>query len=143
MGGASVSDTNFIIPNNLQKFNPPFSQYDIDSISVEEFLRYNPAIKEESRNDSMTIDKQFRQEPEHMKPKDNLYTREQIGKMTSAEFAENEAAIMKQLKEIGIPTEYELKNVKLQEKPKSNKIKKDSGKGHWVTINGNHVFIED
>ncbi len=69
-----------------------------------------------------------------------IFTREQIDKMSLEEFSQNESAIMKQLREKGIPTNRELEQ---SSKTKQATKTKSSGKGHWVTINGNHVFIED
>ena len=60
--------------------------------------------------------------------------------MTSEEFLKNEKAIMKQMKEKGIPTNRELEQKRNQTK---SSTAKSTGKGRWVTINGNHVFIED
>ena len=98
LGGASISDTNYILPTQTQYFNHPNG--------------YNSKI----------------------------FTREEIDQMSLEEFSKNEEAIMKQLKDKGIPTNRELeKSVKSKTATKT----KDSGKGHWVTINGNHVFIED
>ena len=98
LGGASISDTNYIIPNRTQVFNHPHGQ---DT---------------------------------------KIFTREQIDKMSLEEFSQNEAAIMKQLKEKGIPTNRELEQ---SSKTKQAAKTKSSGKGHWVTIKGNHVFIEE
>jgi len=67
---------------------------------------------------------------------EQIFTREQIKKMTTDEFLKNEKAIMQQLKEKGIPTNRELEE-------KRKKKTTSSNKGRWVTINGNHVFIED
>lgn len=67
------------------------------------------------------------------------YTREQIGNMTSEEFAQNEKAIMDQWGKIGIPSERDLP----KEKSKNSSNKSDSSGGKWVTINGNHVLIKD
>jgi len=60
-----------------------------------------------------------------------IYTREDIDKMTKKEFKNKEKAIMKQMSEKGVPSKAEA-NAKVE-----------SGDGHWVTINGNHVFIEN
>ena len=60
--------------------------------------------------------------------------------MSLKEFSQNESAIMQQLKEKGIPTNRE---VEQSSKTKQLTKTKTSAKGHWVTINGNHVFIED
>ena len=51
----------------------------------------------------------------------------------------NEKAIMKQLKERGIPTRDELK----KQSSSRGSSNSDSNGGHWVTINGNHVLMED
>ena len=59
--------------------------------------------------------------------------------MSNDEFLQNEKAIMKQMKEKGIPTNRELE----QKRKQNSSATKSSSKGRWVTINGNHVFIED
>ncbi len=41
-------------------------------------------------------------------PAEHIFTREELGKMSGNEFAQHEKAIMKQLKERGIPTRYKL-----------------------------------
>lgn len=69
---------------------------------------------------------------------EEIFTREQIENMTTEEFLKKEKAIMKQLRENGIPTNQELKEKQTKSKPS-----KSSNNGRWVTINGNHVFIED
>ena len=69
-----------------------------------------------------------------------IFTREDIAKMSNDDFIRNEKAIMQQLKEIGIPTNQELKVYKNQTASKNNQSSKN---GHWVTIKGNHVFIDD
>lgn len=79
-----------------------------------------------------------------------IFTREEIGKMTSEEFQQNEKDIMKQLKEQGIPTKAQA-DVKSKassgNNTKSNNGAKSSGSsssgdGNWVTINGNHVLLD-
>jgi len=54
----------------------------------------------------------------------------------------NEKAIMKQLKERGIPTRDELEKQKSSSRGRSNSDSDEDG-GHWVTINGNHVLMKD
>ncbi len=67
------------------------------------------------------------------------FTREQIGEMTSDEFAKNEKAIREQWGKIGIPSKKDLPS-----KTSNSKSKSDSAAdGKWVTINGNHVLIKD
>lgn len=73
---------------------------------------------------------------------EQIFTREQIKNMSTDEFLKNEKAIMKQMKEKGIPTNRELEQKRTRTKSNSASAK-SSGKGRWVTINGNHVFIED
>jgi len=60
----------------------------------------------------------------------HLHTREDIGKMKPETFKMYEKGIMKQMEEKGIPS-------------KTNTGKTSSEDGHWVTIDGNHVFIKN
>ncbi len=81
-----------------------------------------------------------------------LFTREEIGKMSPEEFEQNEKAIMKQMKEQGIPTQAQA-DAKTKESSNSGGSKSggnskasggsSSGDGNWVTINGHHVLLED
>jgi len=59
--------------------------------------------------------------------------------MTPEEYQKNEPAIMKQMKESGIPTKIEASS-----KTQSN-LNNDSSSGdaNWVTINGNHVLLDN
>lgn len=66
-----------------------------------------------------------------------IFTREDIAGMTTDEYTKNEPAILKQWKEKGIPTKRELEN-----RQSKSSVKKNSG-GRWVTINVNHVLIEN
>ena len=75
-------------------------------------------------------------------PVGHIYTREDLKNMTKEEFVQNEKAIMKQLKERGIPTRDELEKQKSSSRDRSNSDS-DSDGGHWVTINGNHVLMKD
>lgn len=54
--------------------------------------------------------------------------------MSSDEFSANEQEIMAQIKTIGLPNKQDV-----QKQSSSYTNSKD---GKWVTINGNHVFIE-
>ena len=76
-----------------------------------------------------------------------LYTREDIGNMTTKEYTKHEEAIKQQMKTIGIPYNKDVpKGTKTYGKEKSshsNSSTSSSEDGRWVTINGNHVFIED
>ncbi len=64
------------------------------------------------------------------------FSRQQIGRMTSDEFAQNEDIIMEQLRNGQIRDEA-------QEKSKGSSKDSGSADGKWVTINGNHVLIKD
>lgn len=77
--------------------------------------------------------------------KEKTFTREEIGKMSTKEFQKNEKMIMKQLREKGIPTKLQLEEMeKVKASKNSNSSKADSsGEGRWVTINGNHVLLEN
>lgn len=70
----------------------------------------------------------------------HIYTREEINKMTTDEFVKHENAIMKQLREKGIPTKSQLQKHN-QKSSAGNSA--NSNDGRWVTINGNHVLIKD
>ncbi len=75
-------------------------------------------------------------------PVGHIYTREDLKNMSKEEFVQNEKAIMKQLKERGIPTRDELEKQKSSSRGRSNSDS-DADGGHWVTINGNHVLMKD
>ena len=65
------------------------------------------------------------------------FTRQQIGRMTSEEFEQNEDLIMEQLRKGLIRDETEV--VKSKKQSNGN----NTANGKWVTINGNHVLIKD
>lgn len=67
--------------------------------------------------------------------KNRIFTREELQKLTLKEYKKYEKEINAQLKTIGIPYKNEL--------PKNIKTYTDELMGHWVTIDGNHVFIKD
>ena len=69
-----------------------------------------------------------------------IFTREDLNKMSTAEFSKHEKEISKQLNTIGIPYNHEIpNNIKTYSSHKEYNNLKD---GKWVTINGHHVFIE-
>ena len=76
--------------------------------------------------------------------KQMIFTREDIGNMSSAEYTKYEKAINEQLKTVGIPNKSDLpQKARTYEKLKSERSYSTSSQdGRWVTINGNHVFIE-
>lgn len=146
----------------------PFTRQQIGRMTPDEFARNEALIMEQLRNGQIIdeADGFFSQtndgegcfgHDENGKytiydsygPDDNalqmFFTREDIGSMSSAEFAKNESAIMAQLKEHGIPSERDLPKESKKSASKSNGSSKDSGSadGKWVTINGNHVLIKN
>ena len=78
-------------------------------------------------------------------PAPQVFIREDIGAMSQDEFIQNEDAIMKQLKEMGIPTKAELYRQKQKSSNHSHSSSSSSNGSngeHWVTINGNHVLLD-
>lgn len=76
---------------------------------------------------------------------DRIFTREEIGKMTPEEYQKNEPAIMQQMKEQGIPTKAQADAKTKSSSSNSSKSSNgsSSGDGNWVTINGNHVLLNN
>jgi hypothetical protein len=74
-----------------------------------------------------------------------IYTREDIDKMTTKEFQTNEKAIMKQMREKGIPTKEQVKAKSKSNSGSGSKSSNSSSSSdeNWVTINGNHVLLND
>lgn len=109
-----------------------FTREEIANMSNEDYLKYEPQILQQLRNG------QFKeQKPDYdnfVNPNTGskkIYTREELSKMSADEFMKNEFEIMGQLQSIGLPDKKDL--------PQNST---DSDDGRWVTINGNHVFIE-
>lgn len=109
-----------------------FTREEIANMSNEDYLKYEPQIMQQLRNG------QFKeQKPDYEKfvnpntGSKKIYTREDLSKMSADEFMKNEVEIMGQLQSIGLPDKKDL--------PRNST---DSDNGRWVTINGNHVFIE-
>ena len=77
-----------------------------------------------------------------------VFTREDIDKMSTTEYSKNEKDILAQMNSIGIPSKRDVspktKTYGSQKERNSNSSNSSSsGNGKWVTINGNHVFIEN
>lgn len=64
------------------------------------------------------------------------FSRQQIGRMKSEEFAQSEKIIMQQLRNGEIWDETNVKS-------RTDSQNRGSANGKWVTINGNHVLIKD
>ena len=132
-------DLDYHNPDNLGSLNnmaevQPSVKLDSSTPLYKAGIQENVYLKNQSSNPVLkgSVEENVYSTPE--------FTREDIAKMSTQDFQKNEKQIMKQLSEKGIPT-------KSQTGGKSGSGQKSgsssSGKGHWVTINGNHVFIED
>lgn len=143
------------VDNNGNKI---FTPQEIGELSAEDFEKYMPIIEQQLKEGLI--------KPQSEQPKDytnyknpetgtnKIYTREDISKMSTDEYAKNEKEIMSQMNSIGIPYKNDLpkgtqthsdtkeKSSSSSAKSKSNNSKASSGDGKWVTINGNHVLIE-
>ena len=109
-------------------------------MSNQEFSQNETVIMEQLRNGQIKnqtpkLDYENYKNPESGNKK--VFTREDIDKMTVDEYSKYEKEIMAQVKSIGIPYKKDL--------PHNSKTNYSSNPkdGKWVTINGNHVFIED
>ena len=85
------------------------------------------------------IDYQYK-DSDNPKLQPHIFTREEIGKMSTDEYAKHEPAILKQMKEKGIPTKRELEEHRSKTSGKSSNG--NNADGRWVTINGNHILID-
>lgn len=126
----------------------PFSRQEIARMTPEEFQANESIIMEQLEkgrilDEKVDYDIQF--------PHGCYYTREDIAKMSSKEYRKHEKDILKQMKKQGIPSE---KYLPKGEKSRYSKSQSSGGlsgtnsgseasDGHWVTINGNHVLIDD
>ena len=112
---SSDSDTTMLkvgIEMNVdQNGNHIYTPQEIGEMSAEEFEKNLPIIEQQLQNGLIK-----QQVPEvdysgYINPVNGggkIYSREDIDKMTSKEYSENESAIMAQMKAIGIPTNKEL-----------------------------------
>lgn len=126
--------------------NPIFTPEEIGNMTSEEFERNLPIIEQQLKDGLI--------KPQSEQPKDysgyknpetgtdKIYTREDISKMSSKEYSENEKEILAQMNSIGIPYKNDLpSDAKTHEK--SYPTSSENADGKWVTINGNHVLIKD
>ncbi len=124
MHHASAEKTDFI----------PFSINQIAQMSDEDFIKNEPQIMQQLRNRQFKEQKtDFSKYANPLTGSKKIYTKEELEKMTPEEFMKNENEIMGQLQAIGLPAKNDL--------PQKH-FSTNSSDGKWVTINGNHVFIE-
>ena len=125
-----------------------FTPEQIGKMTREEFDRNESIIMEQLKRGEINP---YSQQPNYdgfnnpELDKQMIFTREDIGNMSTAEYTEYEKAINEQLKTVGIPYKRDLpQNARTYEKEKSQRsYSTNSQDGRWVTINGNHVFIEN
>ncbi len=118
---------------------PPhiFSQEEIGKMTQEEFARNEATIMEQLKNGQIIEEHKQKSYGDLVSADSNvvLYTREDIANMSTEEFTKHEKAIRTQMNKIGIPSKREL--------PQNTKTySSDPKNGKWVTINGNHIFID-
>ena len=142
--------------DNIREFTPPYTRGDIKSMTPEEFQYYEKSIMQEVKQgniiDDPRVKSTFAPEQKEIIFEENpdtdiktyankhIYTREEIGKMSTDKYAKHEPAILKQMKEKGIPTKRELEEHRSKTSGKSSNG--NNADGRWVTINGNHVLID-
>ncbi len=133
----------------------PFTTEQIARMSPKEFSKNEALIMKQMRrgliqSENKNIDFKNFKNPEN--GKNLIYTRQDIDKMSSDEFSKHEKAIYAQMRSIGIPPKNEVPKdittfTKQQKadnpKPPKNDNPKSSKDGKWVTINGNHVLIDE
>lgn len=141
--------TGFAVPivQAQNKYQKIFTPEEIGKMTKEEFAQNESIIMEQVRKGLVTNQPPKFDYGSYKNPEsgnERIFTREDIGKMSGDEYAKYEKEITAQLNSIGIPNEKDLpSNIKTFEKEKSQRINStDPQDGRWVTINGNHVFIE-
>ncbi len=123
-----------------------FTPEGIGKMSPEEFNRNETAIMQQVKNGQIVqagpqiiLDEYTTPEGAEM-----IFTKEDLDNMSTKEFTKHEKTIWMQMKKIGIPNKNQLpKNTKTYSSEKAKNSYSNSKNGKWVTINGNHVFIED
>jgi len=127
---------------------PPklFTREEISKMTPEEFKQNEKTIMEQMKNGqikSATTNINYENYKNPETGKSRIFTREDVQKMSSDEYAKYENEINSQVKTIGLPFERDLPdNTPTYKKEKSKSYSTSSKDGKWVTINGNHVLIE-
>ena len=134
--------TGYAAPIN---YNHIFTPEEIGNMTSKEFEQNEALIIQQLKNGQIQNQKPQPDYTTFKNPesrKNLIFTREDIDKMSNEEFTKHEQEIMSQMNSVGIPYKNDLPdNIKTYEKEKSYSTNNKNGK--WVTINGNHVFIED
>jgi len=112
----------------------PLDELKSRETEIMSYLR--PQISAEYKN------QQYEQYVNFVNNKKRIITLEDIDNMAYEEFNDNFEEIKFQMQTIGIPSEAELKP-QIQTFKKQKKYVDSSNKdGRWITVDGNHVFIE-
>ena len=124
-----------------------FTPEEIGKMTPEEFNKYESQIMAQVKAGKIEENQNNTKMYLINSPNTVLYTREDIGNMSTKEYEKHENAIKQQMKTIGIPYNREVpkgtKTYGREKSSRSNSSESSSEDGRWVTINGNHVFIED
>ena len=124
-----------------------FTPEEIGKMTPEEFNKYESQIMAQAKAGKIVETPNDAKMYLISSPNTVLYTREDIGNMSTKEYEKHEDAIRQQMKTIGIPYNSEVpkgtKTYGREKSSRSNSSASSSEDGRWVTINGNHVFIED
>lgn len=130
-----------------------FTPNEIGKMTTKEFAQNEQAIMEQLRNGQIKAELPKTDYKTFKNPEtgtNKIYTRDDISKMSTDDYAKNEKEILAQMNSIGIPYKNDLPRgtqthsdtKEKSSRSKSNSSSGNSGDGKWVTINGNHVLIE-
>ena len=154
----NIYENNLVLKGSVSKTlddlsQPVYTREMIGNMSTDEYLQHEPMIMEQLKTQGIPSEKQINQQNDlsgfvnEISGNSKIFTREEIKNMTTDEYLKNEKAIDYQLKTIGVPYEEDLKTKQNtsrgKETNKKSSSSSNSGDGRWVTINGNHVFIDD
>lgn len=123
-----------------------FTPYEIGKMSSGDFAQNEAKIMQQIKdgliqNPQPQIDYSNYKNP--LSKHKEIFTREDIEKMSTKEYTKYEKVINAQMNDIGIPYKNELpKNATSHTQRKESSQHSNSGDGKWVTINGNHVLID-
>ena len=154
----NIYENNLVLKGSVSKtsnelLQPVYTREQIGKMSTDEYLQHESMIMEQLKTQGIPHEKDLNKNTDfsdyfnEVSNNSKVFTREEIQNMTTDEYLKNEKAIDYQLKTIGVPYEKEIKTKQNNSSNKSGNKKSssflNSGNGRWVTINGNHVFIND
>lgn len=154
----NIYENNLVLKGSVSKtsnelLQPIYTREQIGKMSTDEYLQHESMIMEQLKTQGIPREKDLNKNTDfsdyfnEVSNNSKVFTREEIQNMTTDEYLKNEKAIDYQLKTIGVPYEKDIKTKQNNSSNKSGNKKSssflNSGNGRWVTINGNHVFIDD